>query len=422
MRLSAAAVLAGIAAGLIGMVMALLLEVFEWLFYGVASGTLPQRVQAAAPWRRVLAPAVGGLLAGGLWWWERRTGGVTGVEAAVRDVSGCTSRRMGLLRPFADGVLQVLTVGAGNSVGREGAPRLMAGAVAARISYWFHLEPRTARTLIAAAAGAGLAAMYNAPLGGAAFAVEITMLAGMRRRGVWLAVPVSLVATVTSWLQSGGKPTFAVYIDAPDVATLVVALPVAGAAALLGVSARTLWRRLADHRLPDTWALPLGIGTAGLLTGTASLWLPVLPGNGSDALEAALLAPVSLAALATLAGVVALKPLLTGLTLGAGATGGLLAPSFALGGSAGAAIAVAANLAGWQASIPVLALVGGGTVLSLTQRAPVFGTVFVWELARGPLWVLALMAAVSVCCWWLTSPLGPGRRIRPRRRGGPANS
>ncbi|NDR53897.1 chloride channel protein [Actinomyces sp. 565] len=383
--------------------MAFLLEGFEWLFYGVGEGALPQRVQAAAAWRRVLAPAVGGLAAGGLWWWERSTGGVLGVEAAVGDVSGRASRRMGLLRPFADGVLQVLTVGAGNSVGREGAPRLMAGAVAARVASRLGLGPHPARTLVAAAAGAGLAAMYNAPLGGAAFAVEITMPAGMRRRGVWLAIPVSLLATVVSWLHSGGRPTFAVSIDGPDSATLMAALPVAGLAALLGAGARSLWVRFKDHRLPDTWALPLGIGAAGLLTGTASLWLPVLPGNGRDALEAALVSPTTSAALVGLAGVVILKPLLTGITLGAGATGGLLAPSFALGGSAGAAVAVAANLAGWQVSVPVLALVGAGAVLSITQRAPVFGTVFVWELARGPLWVLALMAVVSVCCWWLTS-------------------
>jgi len=422
LRLGAAVVLSGMAAGLIGTAMAFLLEGFEWLFYGVSEGTLPQRVQAAAPWRRVLAPAVGGLLAGALWWWERATGGVVGVEAAVGDVSAHASRRMGLLRPFGDGVLQVLTVGAGNSVGREGAPRLMAGAVAAGLASRLGLEAKTTRMLVAAAAGAGLAAMYNAPLGGAAFAVEITMLSGMRRRGVWLAVPVSLLATVVSWLHSGGQPTFQVTMGTPDTATLVAALPVAGLAALLGVGARSLWRRFKDHRLPDTWALPLGIGAAGLLTGSASLWLPVLPGNGRDALEAALVSPVTAAALASLLGVVVLKPLLTGLTLGAGATGGLLAPSFALGGSAGAAVAVAANLAGWRVSIPVLALVGAGAVLSITQRAPVFGTVFVWELARGPLWVLALMTVVSVCCWWLTSPLGVAGHIRPRRRGGPASS
>ncbi|MDU0349595.1 chemotaxis protein CheW, partial [Actinomyces sp. MRS3W] len=77
--------------------MAFLLEGFEWLFYGVREGSLPQRVQAAVPWRRVLAPAAGGLLAGVLWWWERATGGVVSVEATVSDVSGRAASRMGVL-------------------------------------------------------------------------------------------------------------------------------------------------------------------------------------------------------------------------------------------------------------------------------------------------------------------------------------
>ena len=113
-----------------------------------------------------------------------------------------------------------------------------------------------------------------------------------------------------------------------------------------------------------------------------------------------------------LAGVMVLKPLLTGATLGAGATGGLLAPSFALGGSAGAAVAGLAHLAGWEASVPVLALAGAGAVLAITQRAPVFGTLFVWELARPGAWVLALMAVVVAACWWPTSSPALLRRDR----------
>jgi len=54
-------------------------------------------------------------------------------------------------------------------------------------------------------------------------------------------------------------------------------------------------------------------------------------------------------------------------------------------------------------SVPALALVGAGAVLAMTQRAPVFGTLFVWELVRPGLWVLALMAVVVAGCWWLTS-------------------
>ena len=52
----------------------------------------------------------------------------------MADASGARARGMGVLRPFADAVVQVLTVGSGNSVGREGAPRLAAGAVAVRIA------------------------------------------------------------------------------------------------------------------------------------------------------------------------------------------------------------------------------------------------------------------------------------------------
>ena len=383
--------------------MARLLEGFEWLFYGVREGALPERVEAAPVWRRVLAPAVGGALAGALWWWERATGGVVGVETAVRDGSGTTVRRMGLVRPFADGVLQVLTVGAGNSVGREGAPRLMAGAAAARLARRLGLEPPATTLLVAAAAGAGLAAMYDVPLGGTAFAVEITMAAGTRRRGMRLALPVSLIATAVSWLHSHGRPTFDIAVGGPTTATILTALAAAPALMVLGAGARRLWDWFKAHRVPNTWALPAGIGAAGLLTGAASLWLPVLPGNGRDALEAALLSPATPTALVALSGVVLLKPLLTGATLGAGATGGLLAPSFALGGSAGAAIAGLARLAGWEASAPVLALVGAGAVLAITQRAPVFGTLFVWELARPEPWVLALMVVVGTACWWSTS-------------------
>ncbi|WP_311765893.1 chloride channel protein, partial [Actinomyces sp. 217892] len=245
-RLLLAVVLAGAAAGLVGIAMALLLEGFETLFYGVAEGSLPERVEAATTARRVLAPAVGGLLAGVLWWWQRATGGVIGVERVVADLSGDSARRMGLLRPFGDAVLQVLTVGSGNSVGREGAPRLAAGAVAVRVARSLGLDRSWGPLLVASAAGAGLAAMYNAPLGGAAYAVELVMLSGTRRRGALLAIPVSVVATLVSWLHSGGRASLEMPLAPFGWAALVgclVVVPVAAGAGLggarpVGVGAR----------------------------------------------------------------------------------------------------------------------------------------------------------------------------------------
>ncbi|MDU0864350.1 MAG: chloride channel protein [Actinomyces urogenitalis] len=450
-RLVLAAVLAGLAAGFIGIAMAYLLEAFEWLFYGVAHGTLPERVAAAPAWRRVAAPAAAGLVAGALWWWQRATGAVVSVEAVVAEAGaprpvgppapvtpatpatpaasthaaepaqGPTStptsptpttpasatppptsppqtnpaqpasQRIGLLRPFGDAVVQVLTVGGGNSVGREGAPRLAAGAVAVRLARWLGLEPQWMALLAASAAGAGLAAMYNAPLGGAAYAVEIMMLAGTRRRGLALAAPVSVLATCVSWLHSHAEASIAMPASTLTWPTLAASLLVVVAAGLAGVAARALWAWARRHRLPDGWSLPLAIAGAGTLTGLASLWLTVLPGNGKDAFQAAVSSPVTTTAVLSLVGVVILKPVLTAATLGAGATGGLLAPSFSLGASVGAAVALGLMFAGVTVSVPAMALVGAGVTLAVTQRAPWFAAVFVWELAQGPVWTLGVL-------------------------------
>lgn len=410
-RLVLAVVLTGAAAGFIGIVMALLLEGFETVFYGVGRGSLPERVAAAPAWRRVAAPALGGLVAGALWWWERATGGVVGVEAVVADASGARARAMGVLRPFADAVVQVLTVGSGNSVGREGAPRLAAGAVAVRIAARLGIDRTWSPLLVASAAGAGLGAMYNAPLGGAAYAVELVMVAGTRRRGIPVAVAVSCLAVTVSWLHSGGRPSLEMGAAPLTWPTAAACLPAAAVAAGLGRLARGGWARARRHRLPDGWGLPPAIGAAGLATGAASLWLAVLPGNGRDAFQAALSSPAVPGAAAALVGVVVLKPLLTGATLGAGATGGLLAPSFSLGASAGAAVAVGLGAAGAPVSVAALALVGAGAALAVTQRAPVFAAVFVWELTRGPVWTLPVLLAA---CLIAAGPR-PGAGRGPRR-------
>ena len=410
-RFLLAAAVAGVAAGLIGIAMALLLGLFESLFYGVSHGGLLERLAAAPPWRRALAPALGGLVAGGLWWWLRATGGVADVESAVADRSGQAAPRMGLARPFLDAVTQVLTVGAGNSVGREGAPRLAAGAVAARLATRLGIGSSEGAILIASAAGAGLAAMYNAPLGGAAYAVELVMVAGMRRRGVLVAVPVCLIATIVSWLHSHGRPTFEVVSPGLSSGTVLGLLLLVPVTTVLGVGARKLWSWMLAHRVHVLKWLPVAIGTAGLVTGLASLWVPAIVGNGRDAMEMALGTGLpgasnraAGAGLILLVGIVALKPVLTGLTLAAGATGGRLAPSLAAGSSAGAALAIALHACGVQASVAVLALAGAGAVLATTQRAPVFGIVFTWELARAGAWTLVALFAVVVAVTLLASP------------------
>ena len=393
-----AVVLAGLAAGLVGLFMAWLLEFFQHLAYGGQGRTLIDFVEGAPVWRRALAPCAGGLLAGGGWLWLRRTGGVVGIVAAVDDRTGASVRRMGVVRPTVDAVLQVLVVGTGNSIGREGAPRQVAAALAAVVLRWLRVGRDWAPEIMASAAGAGLAAIYNTPLGGAAYAVEIVLARGDRRRGVLVAVPISVIATVMSWLHSHGRPTFSLPQDVggPSWATavgLVLVLPLAAGA---GAAARRLWALARDHKVRATWRLPLAIGAAGAVTGCASAVLAMLPGNGKDAVQVALLSQETATPLLVLAAVLALKPVLTGMTLGAGAAGGLLAPSLATGAALGALVAAGLHLVGLDASTAVLALAGACAVLAVTQRAPVFAVSFGWELARPALWTVPALAVVGV--------------------------
>ena len=92
-----------------------------------------------------------------------------------------------------------------------------------------------------------------------------------------------------------------------------------------------------------------------------------------------------------------LKPLLTAVFLRAGAVGGMLTPALATGAAMGSVVALAINT--WtehHVSVPAVSLTCAAGVLAITQRAPIWAAIFVWELARPPWWLLApfLVAAV----------------------------
>jgi H+/Cl- antiporter ClcA len=93
-----------------------------------------------------------------------------------------------------------------------------------------------------------------------------------------------------------------------------------------------------------------------------------------------------------------LKPLLTATFLRAGAVGGMLTPALATGAAMGSVVAIAINT--WtphHVSVPAVSLTCAAGVLAITQRAPIWAAIFVWELARPPWWLLAvfLVAASS---------------------------
>ena len=142
--------------------------------------------------------------------------------------------RMPTLRTLGSAVLSVIIVGMGASLGREGAPK-QAGAVIANVfSDTWLLSDEQRRLLVACGAGAGMAAAYGVPLGGALFALEV-MRGVLGLRFVLPALVTSFVATAVSWIALPDAPTYPIpsYASSPSVLLwALLAGPIAGLASV----------------------------------------------------------------------------------------------------------------------------------------------------------------------------------------------
>ncbi|WP_263731130.1 chloride channel protein [Cellulomonas sp. SG140] len=382
LRLAAATALTGLGAGVTGALFWALLHGVQHVALGPTAHGLTDSVAGVPLVRRLLAPLVAGLVTGVVWWLLRRRDHVVPVTTVLHE----PHRRLVFAPTWLDAILQTVVVGAGASIGREGAPRQGAAAVATKVSDWFALDDRERRVLVAAAAGAGLAAVYNVPVTGAVYVLEVLLLSKHWRIAL-IAAATSVIATVTAWPVVGRHPVYPFPTTAVTTATWVaalVAVPLTAAVGLLFARSTSVSRHLTVHR---SALLPLTLAAAGAVTGLVSWWLPEVPGNGKAILDTAFAATLGLAAAAAL---ILVKPAVTAGWLWAGAAGGLLTPALATGGALGTAVALAAAATGHPVPVPQVALIMAVGVLAVTQRAPFFAAAFGIELTHPP----ALLAAV----------------------------
>ena len=367
----------------------LLLRFLEHLTYHYTFGSLLQGVTGSSPVRRALGPMVGGALAGLGWWILRSRVDVPPLSTAI------ANRERIRLLPFAvDAALQVLVVGSGASLGREVAPRQFAVALGNFATGWLkRLSPRDREILLACAAGAGLGAVYAVPLGGALFTLRI-MLKTWHPRAQGAALITSSMAVSVASLATHNQTNLQ-WPD-PHVSYLLIAsaLLLAPLTFVVGLSFDRVMAAAQQAALKRSWLLIPAIAGAGLLIGVCSHWWPELPGNGKSILTATLAGGMTLT---TAAAVLVLKPLLTAGFLRAGATGGLLTPALATGAPAGTLFVLTINAAaGTHFHDQAVSLAGAAGVLAVTQRTPFWAAIFVWELARPPIWLLLVFLTAAL--------------------------
>ena len=390
-RFWSAVVLTGLCAGLGAALLTLLFKAAQHLAWGVAEpSALLEAVRQASPLRHIgLLLAAGLLTSFGQWLLTRLTSG-NGIDitAAIWFEAG----RMPAWRTLGSAALSIVIVGMGASLGREGGPK-QAGAVFGNLfSSLQKLSDEQRRLMVAIGAGAGMAAVYSVPLGGAIFAVEV-LRGALALRLVLPALAAALIAAKTASFVVPNAPIYTVpTYDVPAEVYLwaVIASPVIGLGSVALVRA-VAW---AYGVRPSDWRRFVMPPLVFVVIGLMSIIFPELLGNGQDLAQALFLHPLAPLALVIL---LPLRPLATVASVASGAPGGLFTPSLAAGALAGAALG---QLWLWihpGGEIGLYALLGAGAMLAASTQGPVSSLVLMMELTgQARAFALPMLAMIVI--------------------------
>lgn len=415
-------VLTGVAAGLFGDLMMYILFTIEHLTFGYHAGSLESGVRHVDNLRRVVPLLVAGVVGGVGWYLLRRytPGGKSEIDDAVWHGDG----RLSFRRSLGTSVLSELVIGMGASIGREAAPKLMGGVSASLLAGRARLSPAQRRLLVACGGGAGLAAVYNVPLGGALFTAEV-MVGTLSLPVVLPALACSGIATAVAWVY---LPDHATYLGIPayrfTVPLLVWSLLAGPVLGMVGAGYIRLIGWVAYYRITGWRTIPAMVTAFGVL-GLLGLVYPQLFGNGRDM---ALDAFTGIAGFGVLLALFILKPLVTAMCLGSGASGGLFTPTMSTGAVFGGAFGIAWSLLWPGSPSGAYALVGAAALLGAAMQAPLASLALVLELTHNGFGIMVPMLAATVTATMVARYIDgysmytarlPPRKGGPPRRGRP---
>jgi chloride channel protein, CIC family len=325
--------------------------------------------------------------------WPRLRGGHG--TARIIEAIWVRGRELSLLRTLVRGLLSILSVGAGASLGREGALVQTGAAAGSWLAGRLRLSERQARVLVACGAASGIAAAYDVPIGGALFGLEV-LLGSFALELLGPIVVSCVVATAVARSLPIPHPGYQIpqytLLDPKELLVGVALAPFLGLASAIYVRVMG-WVEVRFDRLPR-WLAPfapvLGLAAVGAL---AVRFPPVL-GNGFDTVHEMLLGGVPLELLLVLP---ALKLLASAVCAGSGVPGGLFTPSLfygaAIGGLAGELLA---RLFPGLAPPGAVALIGMAGVLAGTTHAAVSAVLIIFEMTGDYQVILPLMLSAAI--------------------------
>ncbi|KTD31973.1 chloride channel protein [Legionella maceachernii] len=366
----------GIVSGLAGMFLALLLHHIQHVAYGY-SHTLAhpenflQGVSASSIQRRIFVLTFCGFLAGFGWWAIYRYGKpLISIANAIKS----DKPHMPIGTTILNALLQIITVALGSPLGREVAPREVGSAFACWLCAKTGLSTKDSQIMVACGSGAGLAAVYNVPLGGVVFILEI-LLCTLSWSAVIPALCTCSIATAVSWIGLGNAPQYHIPnypLSASLILWSILVGPIFGVAAFRFHQITTAARQSA----PRNWRVLILCILNFIVIGLLSVYFPQLLGNGKGPIQLGFTDDLGVDLAIRL---LILRVLIVWSSLQVGAQGGLLTPSLANG------VLLAIALGGvWSIAWPgthagAFAVVGAAAFLGAAQKMPITAIVLTAE-------------------------------------------
>jgi len=326
----------------------------------------------------------------------------------VPEVMDAIYHKGGVIRPIValvKSLASAIAIGSGASVGREGPIIQIGSALGSTFGQMIRMPAGQRIALVAAGAGAGIAATFNTPIGGVMFAIELMMPEVSVETFLPVAIATGTATFVGRWFF-GDAPAFLVpplQAMAVDANALLVLVLFAVLGALSGVAAAAfiqglhlaedLFDRIKSRYLRHMLGmLILGILMYLLLR---TLGQYFVDGVGYATVQAVLAGQISTFWLLGLLAVC--KLLATSLSLGSGSSGGIFSPSLFMGATLGGGFAALLNtFLPLQLSIPAFAMVGMGAMVGGGTGAVMTAVTMIFEMTRDYSIVMPMIVAVAM--------------------------
>ena len=362
LRMVLAACLLGLVSGFAGIILHDLLEFVEGLVFGHSEHESSFLTDGVPPYRIGISLLIVGFTSALVWYFLQRKGKLLSIKGQMQ---GEDSRlALHFWRQLLHSSWQIVAVGGGAPIGKEGAPREIGSLLAGRLAKGFGLRLADRIFLIACGAGAGLAAVYQVPLTSVFFIFETLGIAFSLKRFFLAGISTYVAAYTAGWVISD-HALYKLPVTTWSLQVLWLMPILVLVLTPLAYGFARLTKQATAHRIKDKRIL-LTLPFAFLFLAGLAQKLPHLLGNGRMVAQEV----INGISWKTAFLLFVLKALVVLLTLWAGAYGGTLTPSFALG-MAGAALF---TLAFGLESPSTILLIGAVCFLTVTLKAPFSAT------------------------------------------------